>query len=255
MSSLAPSRFQRAFRKAVRPLRRTIAGSPTPARLEEFGNSVLVLIAHPDDEVFCSGLICRLRAGGTAVHLVAFTRGEGGERGDLADGVGLASAREGELAVAAEILGVSSLSFLDYPDPPSQGGTLAAPEHDSAELLAEIQATIDQREISDLVSHGSGGEYWHPAHLCLHRHARALTRRNSALQLWTFSAWSRSHPLQGILNQDDPAHLSLDSTEYHEQRVRSLAAHRSQRAIFERFCNSTLDDFIKLTAIENFRKW
>lgn len=253
--SLAPSRLQRGLRKALRPLRRKIAGTPAPARLEEFGNSVLVLIAHPDDEVFCSGLICQLRSRGAAVHLLAFTRGEGGERGDLAEGASLTATREAELSKAAEILGVSSLSFLDYPDPPSEGGSLSAPEHDSAELLAEIQATIDRRNSTDLVTHGSGGEYWHPAHLCLHRHSRVLARRNSALQLWTFSAWSRSQPLQGLLNQDDPAHLVLDSAAHHEQRCRALAAHHSQRAVFERFCNGALDDFVRLTAIENLRKW
>lgn len=253
--SLSPSRFERGLRKAIRPLRRRLLGTPAAAHGDEIRDAVLVLIAHPDDEVFCSGLICHLLARGAEVHLLAFTRGEGGERGGLADHLSLAATREAELHSAAEALGVSSLTFLDYPDPASVEGQLSAPEHDSGELLAEIQGHLERLTVTDLITHGSGGEYWHPAHLCLHRHARILARRNSGLQLWTFNAWKSDHPLQGILNQDDPAHLSLDGSAYHEQRQRALAAHFSQQSVFERFSKGTLDDFIKLTSQESFRKW
>lgn len=253
--SLSPNRLERGLRKAMRPLRRMLVGAPSAAHLDDIGEVILVLIAHPDDEVFCSGLICHLLARGTAVHLLALTRGEGGERGDLADHLSLVATREGELHSAAKALGVSSLTFLDYPDPPSVDGKLSAPEYDAGELLAEIQGHLDRLAVTDLITHGSGGEYWHPAHLCLHRQGRALARRNATLQLWTFNAWKSDHPLQGVLNQDDPAHLTLDASAFHEKRQRALAAHSSQKAVFERFCKGTLDDFIKLTSQENLRRW
>ena len=79
--------------------------------------SVLVLAAHPDDEVLgCGGTIAKLADGGATVH-VAF----------LADGVSsrtdTGSAHNGEISVrrtaahrACDILGVKSVSFGDFPD-------------------------------------------------------------------------------------------------------------------------------------------
>jgi N-acetylglucosamine malate deacetylase 1 len=79
--------------------------------------SILILAAHPDDEVLgCGGTIAKLTGGGAIVH-VAF----------LADGV---FSRAGEQTVqrleltcrrsaaqkACEILGVKSVSFGDFPD-------------------------------------------------------------------------------------------------------------------------------------------
>ncbi|WP_411846846.1 PIG-L deacetylase family protein [Roseibacillus persicicus] len=247
-------RYYRAARKLVRPIRRVLQSSSPCCSPDDFSSSVMVLIAHPDDEVFCSGLICELLSMGKEVHLVSMTRGEGGERGEIADGAKLASVRERELDCAAEALEVTSLTFLDYLDPISETGELSEPEHDSSELLAELSQLLASKNAEDLVTHGSSGEYWHPAHLCLHRHARLLTRRLANLQLWTFNAWSPQHPLPAVLNQDDVSNLSLDGSAYQEKRLRSLSCHFSQKDVFQRFANGTLEDFIKLTTTENYRK-
>jgi LmbE family N-acetylglucosaminyl deacetylase len=78
---------------------------------------VLVVAAHPDDEVIgCGGTMARLTAGGAFVH-VAF----------LADGVTSRRAedqlrhedletRRAASRAALEVLGVTSVSFGDYPD-------------------------------------------------------------------------------------------------------------------------------------------
>jgi len=76
--------------------------------------SVLVLAAHPDDEVLgCGGTLAKLARAGARVH-VAF----------LADGVTARpgapvaelAARRGAAGRAAELLGVTSTSFGDFPD-------------------------------------------------------------------------------------------------------------------------------------------
>lgn len=248
-------RLHRALRKLLRPLRRRLQGVPTPASLDEFTGPTLVLIAHPDDEVFCSGLVCQLLERGQEVHLVSFTRGEGGERGAIDQEAKLSRIREEELTRAAEALSITSLTFLDYVDPVSKDGNLQEPAHDSSELLAELENLVSKLSIHQLVTHGSSGEYWHPAHLCLHRQTRVLYRRLPQLKLWTFNAWNPRHPLPGVLNQDDPAHLTLDSTRHHEIRLTSLRCHLSQEAVFQRFANGRLEDFITLTNLESFRKW
>jgi LmbE family N-acetylglucosaminyl deacetylase len=76
-------------------------------------SSVLVLAAHPDDEVLgCGGTMARLATGGTLVH-VAF----------LADGVTAREAAPDDLALrraaarkACEILGATSVCFGNLPD-------------------------------------------------------------------------------------------------------------------------------------------
>lgn len=247
-------RFHRALRKLFRPLRRRLLASAPTATLDDFDTAALVLIAHPDDEVFCSGLICELLSLEKEVHLVCMTRGEGGERGEIPSEAKLATVRERELDCAAEALGVTSLTFLDYLDPISADGQLAEPEHDSSELLAELSGLLASKNADHLITHGSSGEYWHPAHLCLHRHARLLTRRIAKLQLWTINAWSPEHPLPAVLNQDDVTSLTIDTSAHQERRLRSLSCHFSQKAVFERFANGSLADFVHLTSTENYRK-
>lgn len=248
-------RLYRAARKLLRPLRRSLQRKRTQASVDELNKPVLILIAHPDDEVFCSGLICELLKRKRKVHLVCLTRGEGGERGETSSDLPLSAIREDELKKAAQSLEVSSLTFLDYVDPISKDGELSEPEHDSTELLAELTRLVEQYSITHLVTHGSSGEYWHPAHLCLHRHARLLNRRLPRLQLWTFNSWSPNHQLPAILNQDDPTHLTLETSNHQEERLQSLSYHHSQKAVFQRFANGSLADFISLTATENYRKW
>lgn len=79
--------------------------------------SVLILAAHPDDEVLgCGGTIAKLANDGAFIH-VAFlsdgitSRGGGGAAFDAQ-----LSARRNAAKKACEILGVTSVSFGDFPD-------------------------------------------------------------------------------------------------------------------------------------------
>lgn len=249
------TRLHRATRKLLRPLRRSLQGNPPSHTIDEFTGGCLILIAHPDDEVFCSGLICELLSRGEQVHLVSFTRGEGGEQAEPSQETKLGNIRENELQEAAKILSISSLTFLDYIDPKSENGQLKEPQHNSTKLIVELETLLTKHSANHLLTHGSNGEYWHPAHLCLHRHARKLSQRLPQLNLWTFNAWTKKHPLQGILNQDDPASLTLDTSKHQEQRLQSLTSHHSQKNVFQRFSQGSLADFISLTSNESFRKW
>lgn len=255
MMPIMRHRLERGLRKVLRPLRRAIASRPSQEDVSSISGPVLVLLAHPDDEVFCSGLISELRERDIAVHLLLFTRGEGGERGHIASEVNLGAQREQEMVLASKQLDVTSLTFLDYQDPPAVGPELLAPEHDPATLCSDVAASISKNKAIHLITHGSSGEYWHPAHLVLHRCARQLAKQNPKLQLWTFNAWRRDHPLPAVLNQDDAAALTLHCTQSHERRLAALMCHRSQAAVFERFASGTISDFVTLTSIECYRKW
>lgn len=78
---------------------------------------VLIVAAHPDDETLgCGGVAARLAANGHSVH--AAILGEGGTSRD--DNIPSPSAAvshlQGAARTAAEILGITSVSFHSYPD-------------------------------------------------------------------------------------------------------------------------------------------
>lgn len=77
----------------------------------------LVLFAHPDDaEYMCGGTVAAWVGEGTEVHYVCVTDGSAGsnEAGVTRDQV--RPIREREQRAAAEVLGVSSVTFLGYTD-------------------------------------------------------------------------------------------------------------------------------------------
>jgi LmbE family N-acetylglucosaminyl deacetylase len=252
---------RRAVGKLLRPLRRLEGGVPTWEETEDLIESaplgawadqrILVIFAHPDDEAFCSGLVAATAAEGAELRLLCMTRGEGGALGG-ADRAELGELREKELRAAGEALGVSRVTFLGYVDPLVSGGKPVAPAHDSMELTVQLRQAMLEAGATMVVTHGSGGEYWHPAHVCLHDHVRKGAEATQA-RLLTMNAWNPSHPLPGILNRDDRPDYRVDGGTVMEARVRALKAHETQRGVFERFCGGKVEDFVQATAKESYR--
>ncbi len=85
--------------------------------LEEFPGPVLVIVAHPDDiEAHCAGTVARLVQEGTPVSYVLATSGNRGTSDPQMTADTLAALREAEQRAAAEIVGVSDVTFLRYDD-------------------------------------------------------------------------------------------------------------------------------------------
>ena len=79
--------------------------------------TILVILAHPDDpEFFCGATIARWVNMGHTVHYCLLTRGDKGVRELAADPGVLAQAREVEQRNAADVLGVKDIMFLDFED-------------------------------------------------------------------------------------------------------------------------------------------
>jgi LmbE family N-acetylglucosaminyl deacetylase len=248
--------------KLLRPLRRLEGGVPEWDELEDLveGASiggwaeqrVLVIFAHPDDEAFCSGLVAAAAAAGASVTFRCLTRGEGGELGGGVEREELGAVRERELRVAAEALGVSEVGFLGYVDPLASGRKPIAPAHDATKLTVQLRQAVLELKATIVVTHGSGGEYWHPAHVCLHDCVRKAVGATQA-EMLTINAWNPAHPLPGILNRDDCPDYRVDGTELFEARVTALMAHETQRGVFERFSGGTAEDFVRATSKESYR--
>src|ERR1700758_4751623 len=80
--------------------------------------NILVVTAHPDDEVFASGTICLCVDKKLSVSLICATDGEGGSRDLLPNGTEsrLGEIRRAELRLSASMLGISKVHFLGQPD-------------------------------------------------------------------------------------------------------------------------------------------
>jgi LmbE family N-acetylglucosaminyl deacetylase len=79
--------------------------------------SALVIFAHPDDaEYMCGGTVALWAREGTDVHYCVITDGSAGSNEPDATREEMAIVREREQRVAAEVLGVKSLSFLGFRD-------------------------------------------------------------------------------------------------------------------------------------------
>lgn len=71
--------------------------------------NVLVCVAHPDDEVFCSGTILKLTDSGNAVTLVVGTKGEKGSHDPDLSPVAIADLRAKEMQLAASRLAIDKV--------------------------------------------------------------------------------------------------------------------------------------------------
>lgn len=102
------------------------------------GEKYLFVAAHPDDiEVGAGGTVAKLVSLGKRVDIVVITDGGCGSKDLAIAKTGLAAIRKAEAIAAAEVLGVTKISFLAYPD----AGDYRA--YDVAKALATIMVELN----------------------------------------------------------------------------------------------------------------
>lgn len=141
-------------------------------------SSVLVVVAHPDDESFGLGAVVDgfVRAG-ARVSVLCFTHGEAstlhGVDGDLA------VVREGELEAAARALGIASVRLLGYAD-----GALERTPVD--ELAARVAESVEEQAADGLLVFDTTGVTGHPDHVRATEAAvRCAADRGLGVLAWT----------------------------------------------------------------------
>jgi LmbE family N-acetylglucosaminyl deacetylase len=140
--------------------------------------SVLVLLhAHPDDEVFTTGGTMRLAAdAGHRVVLITATDGALGEFPDglLGDGEALVERRRIELERSAAALGAHRLVQLGYAD----SGMAGTPANDEPAAFANVDIEVAASRIAEVLTeegadvftvYDDHGNYGHPDHVAVHR--------------------------------------------------------------------------------------
>lgn len=141
--------------------------------------SILVVLAHPDDETFGMGGTLALYAQrGVDVNLVCATRGEVGDVSEgMLDGyASVAELREHELTEAARILGIKNVDFLGYRDSGMPGSpdnqhpqALAAAALD--EVAGKVVNYIRKYRPQIVLTFDPIGGYRHPDHIAIQRAA------------------------------------------------------------------------------------
>ncbi len=139
--------------------------------------TLLVILAHPDDETFgTGGTIAMYARRGVDVHLICATRGEAGEVDEkyLEGYHSIAECRMAELRCAAGKLGLISVIFLDYRDSGMSGSpdnhhenALAAAEVD--EVAEKIVEQIHRLQPQVIITFDPSGGYRHPDHIAIHQ--------------------------------------------------------------------------------------
>ena len=228
--------------------------------------NVLAFFAHPDDEtMLIGGTLAILAQNGARVHYVSATRGEGGEVGvpPVCTPEELGDVREAELVCAVQALGGASLTFLGYVDPRVGPDNALYPFTENLAMTAgQVALSIRQFEPQVVITHGSQGEYGHPAHILAHQAARIAVESfgEQAPFLYTVQAMYPDHPRPRLANKDEPADLLVDISTGLARKEAAAMCHLTQHDLFTRRTAEdvghpvTVAEVIQLTRVESLHR-
>ena len=210
--------------------------------------TLLVVVAHPDDESFgCGSVIASAAAQGFTVVVACATRGEAGQ-GEAED---LGAVREGELREAARQLGVTTVEVLDFGDsgwdgPPPAGALVDRVD----EATAAVRALLARHQPSIVVTLDPTGSDGHRDHAAIGIATTAAFAESvdwpASLYHWCLprslmTRWATATAVGNpdsvyieveLGRADDDVTSVLDVSSVLEPRRAAIAAHRSQTSPF-----------------------
>ncbi|MEX2159170.1 MAG: PIG-L deacetylase family protein [Dehalococcoidia bacterium] len=193
--------------------------------------TILCVMPHPDDESFGpAGTIAKYAARGVPVDLLVFTRGQVGVRHEPIDSPEkLGLVREYEQKAAAKVLGIRTLTFLDYMDGELENADLE-------ELSGHVQQAIERSAADAIITVGPYGLTRHPDHTTVHKAAaHAVERSTRPVRLFYIAVegdWAKQMNLDGPETQ--PTHR-IEMADFFETKLMALACHTSQQDAREFF--------------------
>jgi len=215
------------------------------------GRSLLVVLAHPDDEIFVGGMIASLSDRGVPVTLVCATRGEAGDVHPSVGPVGdLGALRVEELRRSCRVLGIADPVLLRFHDSGRDGHRPAAlAQVDMREVEASILDVIGDVKPQVVLTFDPHGWYYHPDHLAVQRATTAAFFSSGArggqppVRLFcgtmltdVFRHFADASRGLGIVDGLDPRlfatseesiAVSFDASAYLDRKLLALAAHQS----------------------------
>lgn len=113
-------------------------------------SSVLILAAHPDDEVLgCGGTIAKLADNGAVVHVAFLADGVFSRKGNTEEPSDELAIRRAAAKKACDILGVKSISFGEFPD--NRMDTIAL-----LDIIKPIEALVAKYQPDTVFTHHAG---------------------------------------------------------------------------------------------------
>lgn len=207
----------------------------------ETPQSILVVLAHPDDpEFFCGASIARWASAGHKVTYCLVTCGDKGTKDRNLSSEELCAIRHKEQMAAADLLGVSKVRFLDHPD-----GYVVA----DLGLRRDITRVIRQERPDVVVTCDPLNLYIRDSYINHPDHRAAgqatldavfPTARDhlTFIELWREEGLEPHNVSEVWVSIPLQANTTLDVTEFWETKIRALLEHKSQigeaKALVER---------------------
>ncbi|GEM86239.1 PIG-L deacetylase family protein [Meiothermus granaticius] len=219
---------------------------------------LLVIVPHPDDEVFgAGGTLLQYAERGLETGLITLTHGEAGRTLGLCPPEHLGELRAQELRRAAEILKIGYFELMDFPNARPNG----AVEGEARGVgFARSTGVADHPEIVDLlmwrlellrpraiITFGPNGSNRHPDHVATHRFVtRAVANSGQRIAVFYYAP---PQPLpEFIEGWLPPTHMRRIPMETLLQKLRAMAQHRTQALSVLQF----MDRFAPRLALESF---
>jgi LmbE family N-acetylglucosaminyl deacetylase len=207
-------------------------------------SGVVVIGAHPDDEVLLAGgTLAACAAAGLDAGVVCLTRGEQGPIADptLATRATLGTVRLGELRAACAELGATLVKCWRRSDGSLQWSDRSAIVRQLAEVLQRLRPEA-------VITFGEDGLYHHPDHVATHEFVRRAVKRLAEPPALYRSVWPSpmmqelgselrrrglSDDLWGLepedFGTDDlEGSFAIDVRAFTDRKLEALRAHRTQ---------------------------
>lgn len=201
---------------------------------QELGTDVILAIgAHPDDLEFgISGSVAAWVKSGSKVHYLICTDGSKGSEDRQMTSDELIKLRRNEQRDAAKILGVESVTFLDYEDGATEAGLSL--KKDITEVIRKIKPDTVIAQDPIMVYNAEFGVINHNDHRNV-----GLAAMDAVYPLardyLSFPELDKKglkpHKVKDLLfmgNFDDRSNYYVDITETYEIKLEALSAHKSQ---------------------------
>lgn len=205
------------------------------------------VFAHPDDETFAmGGTVAKLAAGNVRIDLFCATDGDAGKNSGIpvSSRAELATRRRSELAAAAQILGIASLSTPGHGD-----GMLR--DVDPDRLVGEIVYFLRRHRPDVVLTFGpEGAPTQHRDHRAISRAATAAyflaalpteyadqireVEPHRAARLY-YCAWEPPTPGRELMTLSLTATCCVDVAAYLETKRAAFLAHATQRQHYAQF--------------------
>lgn len=197
----------------------------------ETSQKILVILAHPDDpEFFCGASIARWTSAGHNVIYCLLTCGDKGTSDRSISPEELCALRNKEQASAAEVLGVTKIRFLDFPD-----GYLVA----DLNLRKDITRVIRQERPDVVVTCDPLNLYIRDAYINHPDHRAAGQATLDAvfpaardhltfIELWRDEGLEPHNVREVWVSIPFEANITLDVSSTWETKIRALLEHKSQ---------------------------